>query len=238
MATHSKRYAELMKLADPQRLYTPEEAIELVKQSATAKFDETVEVHLRTNADPRQTEQLIRGVTVLPHGLGKEVRVLVFAAGEEAAAALQAGADYVGADDLIQRVQGGWVEFDVGLAVPDMMSRIGGLGRILGRRGLMPNPRTGTMVQPQDLPRAVDEAKKGRLEFRLDRTGIIHSAIGKASFQPRQLMENLAALMEAIVRARPAGIKGTLLRSASLSTTMGPSIKVNPSALLSLQVGV
>ena len=236
MAVQSKRYMELVKLVDLHRLYNPEEAIELVKQTATAMFNETVELHLRTTADPRQADQLIRGVTVLPHGLGKEVRVLVFAIGEAVQAAQQAGADYVGADDLIQKIEGGWVEFDVGLAVPDMMSRIGKLGRVLGRRGLMPNPRTGTLVQPQDLPRTVEEAKKGRLEFRMDKTGIIHSPVGKASFQLSQLLENLAALMEAIVRAKPPGIKGSLLRSASLSTTMGPSIMLNPSDLVSLKM--
>lgn len=234
MVVKSKRYVELAKQIEPQRAYTAEEAISLVKQSATAKFDETVELHLRTNADPRQSDQLVRGVTVLPHGLGKEVRILVFAEGEAAEGAIQAGADHVGSDDLIKRIEDGWLEFDVGLAVPDVMSRIGKLGRILGRRGLMPNPRTGTMVQPQDLSKAVEEARKGRLEFRMDRTAIIHSTIGKASFQDNQLIENLAALMDAIVRATPTGIKGGLLRSVAINTTMGPSIKVNPSSLLTI----
>ena len=236
MVVRSKRYVELVKEIEPQRLYMPEEAILLVKQSATAKFDETVELHLRTNGDPRESDQLVRGVTVLPHGLGKEVRILVFAEGEAVEVAIQAGADHVGSDDLIKRIEDGWLEFDVGLAVPDVMSRIGKLGRILGRRGLMPTPRTGTMVQPQDLPRAIEEARKGRLEFRMDRNAIIHTTIGKASFQDNQLLENLSALMEAIVRATPTGIKGGLLRSVSVNTTMGPSIKVNPSSLLTIKV--
>ena len=236
MVVKSKRYVELAKQIEPQRAYTPAEAISLVKQSATAKFDETVEVHLRTNADTRKSDQLVRGVTVLPHGLGKEVRILVFAEGEAVEGAIQAGADHVGSDDLIKRIEDGWLEFDVGLAVPDVMSRIGKLGRILGRRGLMPTPRTGTMVQPQDLPRAIEEARKGRLEFRMDRNAIIHTTIGKASFQDNQLLENLSALMEAIVRATPTGIKGGLLRTVSVNTTMGPSIKVNPSSLLTIKV--
>ena len=235
MVKVSKRYAAVAEKVDSDRAYQPQEAIELLKEVATAKFDETVEVHLRTTADPRHADQMIRGVVVLPHGLGKTVRVLVFASGEAADIARQAGADYVGDDDLIQRIEGGWVEFDVGLAVPDLMPRIGRLGRVLGRRGLMPNPRTGTMVQPRDLGRIIQEAKAGRLEYRTDRTAIIHSPFGKASFSADQLMQNLAALMDAINRAKPAAVKGPFYKSAYLTSSMGPGIPVEPSSMQSLR---
>ncbi|HLF05391.1 MAG TPA: 50S ribosomal protein L1 [Dehalococcoidia bacterium] len=235
MVKQSKRYAAVAERVEPNRVYQPREAIELLKEVATAKFDETVEVHLRTTADPRHADQMIRGVVVLPHGLGKTVRVLVFASGEAADIARQAGADYVGDDDLIQRIEGGWVEFDVGLAVPDLMPRIGRLGRVLGRRGLMPNPRTGTMVQPRDLGRIIQEAKAGRLEYRTDRTAIIHSPFGKASFSADQLMQNLAALMDAINRAKPAAVKGPFYKSAYLTSSMGPGIPVEPSSMQSLR---
>ncbi len=236
MPKHGKRYRMATALIDPNKDYQPEEAVSLVKQAATAKFDETIELHLRTGADPRQADQLIRGVAILPHGTGKRIRVLVFAQGDAANAAKDAGADYVGSDDLIKQIEGGWTEFDVAIATPDMMGRIGRLGRILGRRGLMPNPRTGTVVQPDDLPRAISDAKKGRVEYRMDRTALIHLPIGKASFQEKQLLDNLAVLMDTIIRARPSGVKGQFIRTAYLTSTMGPSVKLDVASTTSLRV--
>jgi len=235
MAKHSRRYGVVAQRVEPDRLYQPREAIELLKELATAKFDETVELHLRTNADPRHADQMIRGVVVLPHGLGKITRVLVFASGEAADTARQAGADYVGDDDLIRQIEGGWVDFDVGLAVPEIMPKIGRLGRILGRRGLMPNPRTGTMVQPRDLPRIIREAKAGRVEYRTDRTAILHCSMGKISFTTDQLLENMAVLVDAVLQAKPAAVKGTFLRSAYLTSTMGPSIPLDLASLQALK---
>lgn len=236
MVKHSRRYAAVAEKVDLDRAYTPQEAIELLKEISNTKFDETIEIHLRTYADPRHADQMIRGVAVLPHGLGKTVRVLVFATGEAADIARQAGADYVGDDELIQRIEGGWMDFEVGLAVPEVMPRIGRLGRILGRRGLMPNPRTGTMVQPRDLPRIINEAKAGRLEYRTDRTAIIHAQIGKASFEAGQLLENLGVLADSILRAKPAAVRGPLIRSAYMTSSMGPGVPLDISALQSLRV--
>ncbi len=235
MAKRSKRYTALAEKVDPDAAYSPEEAVALVNEMASLKFDETVELHLRAGADTRHADQMVRGVTVLPNGLGKQVRVAVFANGEAADLARQAGADHVGDDELIAKVEGGWTEFDVGLAVPDIMGKIGKLGRVLGRRGLMPNPRTGTMVQAQDLPRVIDEAKKGRLEFRMDRTAIIHCPVGKTNFSDHQLLENIGSLMDAIMRARPAAVKGAFVRSAYLTTTMSPSIGLDLLALQALK---
>ena len=235
MPKHSRRYNSAANTVDRDRLYPPQEAIERVKEASSTKFDETVEVHLRTNADPRHADQMVRDVAVLPHGLGKPIRVLVFANGEAVDIARQAGADYVGEDDLIERVEGGWADFEVGLAVPQVMPKIGRLGRVLGRRGLMPNPRSGTMVQPQDLPRAIQEAKAGRVEFRTDRTAIIHSPVGKASFATDQLMDNLAVLTDSIMRAKPAAVKGSFLKSAYLTSSMGPSVALDLAAPQSLQ---
>jgi len=235
MPTHSRRYGAAATQVDPDRFYQPEEAVALVKETSNAKFDETVEVHLHTNADPRHADQMVREVVVMPHGLGKQIRVLVFASGEAADIARQAGADYVGEDDLIDQVETGWAEFEVGLAVPQVMPKIGRLGRVLGRRGLMPNPRSGTMVQPQDLPRAIQEAKAGRLEFRTDRTAIIHCPVGKASFTTDQLMDNLSTLTEQIVRSKPSGVKGSFLKSAYLTSSMGPSIPLDLAALQALK---
>ena len=232
MVKHSRRYREMAQLVGPEKLYTLEEAVELVGKIATTKFDETVELHLRVNSDPRNADQMIRGVTALPHGLGKEVRVLVFASGEATEIARQAGADYVGEDDLIKRIEDGWLEFDVGLAVPEVMGKIGRLGRILGRKGLMPNPRTGTLVQPRDLPRVIEEAKKGRLEFRMDRTAIIHCPVGKGNFEPQRLMENIATLVDAVMRIRPPSVKGSFISSAYLTTTMGPSVTLDLPSLI------
>ena len=235
MVKHSKRYSAVADKIEEDRLYDPEQAIDLAKEVSTAKFDETVELHLRTNVDPRHADQMVRGVAAMPHGLGKTVRVLVFADSEAAEIARSAGADYAGEDDLIAQVESGWAEFDIGLAVPNVMPKIGKLGRVLGRRGLMPNPRSGTMVQPQDLPRAIQEAKAGRLEYRTDRTAIIHCPIGKISFETNQLMDNLSSLMDAIVRDRPEGVKGAFLRSAYLTSSMGPSIPMDIGLLQSLK---
>ena len=235
MVKHSRRYSTVAERVEVGRDYQPLDAIELVKEVSTAKFDETVEVHLRTNSDPRHADQMIRGVTVLPHGLGKPIRVLVFASAEAAEIARQAGADYVGEDELIAQIEGGWMEFDVGLATPQVMPKIGRLGRILGRSGLMPNPRSGTMVQPQDLPRVIQEAKAGRVEYRTDRTAIIHSAVGKVSFDPDQLLENLASLVGAILKDKPSAVKGPFLRSAYLTSSMGPSIALDLAGLQTLE---
>ena len=236
MPVSSRRYAEALALIDEDRQYEPAEAVALVKETATANFDETVELHLTTGADPRHADQGVRGVAILPHGVGKPVRTLVFAQGEAETAAQAAGADFVGNDDLIKQIEGGWVDFDVSIATPDMMGKIGKLGRILGRRGLMPNPRTGTVVPAEDIPRAVAEAKKGRVEYRLDRTGLIHAPIGKASFEPDQLLDNLTTLMDAVGRARPSGVKGQFIRAAFLTTTMGPSIRMDVASASALRV--
>ena len=235
MPQHSRRYTNVLEKVDLERQYQPDEALDLVKDLSTAKFDETVEFHLRTNVDPRHADQMIRGVVGMPHGLGKTVRVLVFAGAEGAEAARQAGADYVGEDDLIERIEGGWLEFEIGLATPQVMPKIGKLGRILGRRGLMPNPRSGTMVQPQDLPRAIQEAKGGRIEYRTDRTAIIHCALGKVSFETLALVENLATLADAIVRDRPAALKGPYFRSAYVTSSMGPSVPLDLASLQAMQ---
>ncbi|MCI0770785.1 MAG: 50S ribosomal protein L1 [Chloroflexi bacterium] len=236
MRRQGKRFEQASAQVDADKDYQPEEAVALVKTTATAKFDETVEVHLRTGSDPRHADQMIRGVALLPHGVGKNVRVTVFTQGETEAVAQEAGADFVGADDLIKRIEDGWTDFDVSIATPDMMVKVGKLGRILGRRGLMPNPRTGTVVQPENLPQAIREAKMGRVEYRVDKSSLIHVPIGKASFDERQLMENLTTLMDNIVRARPSGIKGQYIRSAFLTTTMGPSIRMDVASATALKV--
>ena len=236
MTSHGKRYKDAVALVDSDKEYQPNEAIALAKQLATAKFDETVELNLRTNADSRQSDQMVRGVALLPNGLGKRIRVLVFAEGESVTVAEEAGADYVGSDDLIKKIEGGWVDFDVSIATHDMMGRVGKLGRVLGRRGLMPNPKTGTVVKPEDIARAVEEAKKGRVEYRLDRTSLIHAPIGKASFDDNKLLDNLTVLMDNILRARPSGVKGQFIKSAYLTTTMGPSIKLNVAIASALRV--
>ena len=236
MAKHGKRHTNAATTIEKDFEYQPEEAVSLAKSNATAKFDETVELHLRTGADPRHADQMIRGVALLPHGVGKNVRVTVFTQGEAVTIAEEAGADFVGSDDLIKRVEDGWVDFDVSIATPDMMGRIGRLGRYLGRRGLMPNPRTGTVVQPEELPRTIRESKLGRVEYRVDRTSLIHAPIGKASFEVDQLMDNLTALMDNIVRARPSGVKGQYIKTAYLTTTMGPSVKVDVASASALRV--
>ena len=231
MAKQSKRYTSAQSTIDIEKLYNIEEAVGLVKSNATAKFDETVELHVKTNADTRHAEQLVRGVVLLPHGLGKIVRVLVFAQADGAIAAKDAGADFVGADDLIENIEKGLLDFDTVISTPEMMGKVGKLGRILGRKGLMPNPRTGTVVQSQDLGRAVDEAKKGKVEVKMDRTAVIHVAFGKASFEESMLVDNLNTVMDMISRSRPAAVKGQFLKSAYLTSTMGPSIALDVSDL-------
>lgn len=232
MVKHGKRYRATGATVDSQRIYEAREALELVKQNAQAKFDETVEVHLRTNLDPRKAEQQIRGVVILPAGTGKEVRILVFAEGEAERLAREAGADFVGSDDLIQKIQNeAWTDFDVAIAVPQVMSKVGRLGRILGTRGLMPNPKAGTIVQPDDLARVIRETRQGRVEYRLDRTGNVHVPIGKASFDVDRLMQNLTALVEAIARARPASLRGQYIKKATVASTMGPGVHFDLAAL-------
>ena len=227
MKEHGKRYLTAIKEIDTNKAYPPEEAVQIVKKAATAKFDETVELHLRMGLDPRNSAQQVRGVALLPFGLGKQVRVLVFAQGEAARTAEQANADFVGADELVKKIEEGWTEFDIAIATPDMMSKVGKLGRVLGRKGLMPNPKSGTVVAASDLPRVLQDARKGRVEFKLDRTSIIHVVVGKASFEPEKLVGNLSAIIDAIVKARPSGAKGQYIRSAYVASSMGPGIKLD-----------
>ena len=236
MAKRGKRYDTAIAEIDPELPYDPKEAVSIIKRNATAKFDETVELHLRTGADPRHAEQMVRGIALLPHGVGKEIRTLVFCQGDTIESAKQAGADHVGNDDVIAEIENGWLDFDVSIATPDMMGKVSKLGRILGRRGLMPNPRTGTVVSAEDIPRAIGEAKKGRVEFRLDKSALIHAPIGKASFDEDQLMENLTTLVDTILRGRPSGVKGQFLRSAFLTSTMGPSVPIDIAGIMSLRV--
>ena len=222
-----KKYAEAAKLVDRAALYTTEDAVSLVKKTSAAKFDETIEVHIRTGCDGRHADQQIRGAVVLPHGTGKTVRVLVFAKGVKADEAEAAGADFVGAEDLIPKIQNeGWLDFDVVVATPDMMGVVGRLGRVLGPKGLMPNPKAGTVTM--DVTKAIQEIKAGKIEYRLDKTNIVHAPIGKASFTEEQLNENFKALMDAIVKAKPSSLKGQYLKSITMTSTMGPGIKLNP----------
>lgn len=234
MVKRSKNYQEAVKLLDKTRTYSPQEAIELAKKMAHTRFDETVELHLQMGVDPRNASQQVRGVALMPHGLGKKVRVLVFAQGEAERIASAAGADFAGSDELIKKIEGGWLDFDTAMATPDMMGRVGKLGKILGRRGLMPNPKSGTVVTSDDLPRVINDARKGRVEFKLDRMAIIHVSIGKISFDADKLLDNLTAMTEAVVRAKPSGVKGQYVRTASLTTTMGPGIRLDLKTTLSL----
>lgn len=234
-----KKYREALQKVDRMRLYGPREALELVKQTSYAGFDATVDVHMRLGVDPRRSDQLVRGVVLLPHGLGKPVRVLVFASGEAERIAREAGADYVISDDEgIKKIQDGWTDFDVAIAVPDMMGKVGRLGRILGPRGLMPNPKTGTVAPPEDLPRLIQEAKAGRVEFRVDRTANLHVPIGKVSFPTERLLDNFAALVDAVRKARPSGAKGTYIRKITVAPTMGPGVKVDPVQAQALEVSL
>ncbi len=230
MGQHGKKYIEAAALVDRDRTYSPAEAAQLAKDTSKVAFDASVEVHLRLGVDPRHADQMVRGTVVLPHGTGKVVRVAVFAQGEKAQEALRAGADEVGSEDLVKKIEAGWLEFDVALATPDQMGQVGRLGKILGRRGLMPNPKAGTITF--DLDRAVREVKAGRVEFKVDKAGIIHTAVGRASFDADQLVANLATLVDAINRAKPAGAKGTYLRTLTIAATMGPGIRVDIAGVL------
>ena len=231
---NGKRIEQATNLVDKTKEYAPEEAVATIKKAATAKFDETVELHLRMGLDPRNAAHQVRGIALLPFGLGKQVRVLVFAQGEGARAAETAGADFVGADELVKKIEEGWTEFDVAIATPDMMSKVGKLGKVLGRKGLMPNPKSGTVVAANDLPKVLQDARKGRVEFKLDKTGIIHIVVGKVSFEPEKLLGNLSSIVEAIVKARPSGAKGVYVRTAFLTTSMGPSVKLDLKTTLAL----
>ena len=237
MTTHGKKYQGASKLIVKGNAYDPGEAIGLAKKAAYAGFDETVEVHLKMGVDPRSADQQVRAVALLPNGLGKKVRILVFAQGDGARLAAEAEADYVGSDEFIKKIEDGWTEFDVSIATPDMMGQVGKLGKILGRKGLMPNPKSGTVVSADDLPRAIAEARKGRVEFRLDRTAIIHVPIGKVNFDESKLLENLTALIEAVLKAKPTGAKGQYIKSAFISTTMGPGIKLDLKSTVALSSG-
>jgi large subunit ribosomal protein L1 len=228
MPKRGRKYQEAAEKVDRARLYSWKEAIALVKDTAVTKFDPTVEVHMRLGVDPRHADQQVRDVVVLPNGLGKEVRVLVFAEGEDAAVAREVGADIIADDEVIKKIQEGWTEFDVAIAVPAMMGKVGRLGRVLGPRGLMPNPRAGTVAPAADLPRLIEEARAGRVEFRVDKTSNIHAPIGKASFSEDQLMENLTAFIGAVKRARPAAAKGTYIQRITVANTMGPGIRLDP----------
>jgi len=230
MAKHGKKYVEAAKLVERERRYAIDEAAELLPKLSISKFDGTVEVHLRLGVDPRHADQLVRGTVVLPHGTGKTSRVIVFAQGEKAQEALRAGADEVGGDDLVKRIDDGWFDFDVAIATPDMMGTVGRLGKKLGPRGLMPNPKSGTVTF--DIERAVSEIKSGRIEFKVDRAGIVHAPVGRASFTPAQLAANVATLVDAVQRAKPTGAKGTYMRSLTVAPTMGPGVRIDiPSAL-------
>ncbi len=230
MPGRGKKYQQAAALVERGRPYEPTEAMELLKQTSYVAFDASAEAHIRLGVDPRHADQMVRGTVVLPHGIGKSVRVLAFAQGEKAQEALRAGADEVGGDDVAKRIEGGWLEFDIAVATPDMMGVVGRLGRILGRRGLMPNPKSGTITF--DLERAIKELKSGRVEFKVDKAGIIHTPFGKASFEAQQLSENLATLVDAINRARPSAAKGQYFKSLSVSASMGPGIRVDVPALL------
>ena len=223
---HGKKYTDGAKLIDRTNLYTEKEALDLVAQTAKAKFDETVEIHIRLGVDSRHADQQVRGAVVLPNGTGKDVRVAVFAKGDLAKAAQDAGADFVGDADLVQKIQGGWMDFDVAIASPDMMGFVGRLGKVLGPRGLMPSPKAGTVTM--DVAKAVQEAKAGKIEYRLDKTNIIHCPIGKVSFGTDKLLENLNALIDAILKAKPEASKGQYIKSVAIASTMGPGVRVNP----------
>lgn len=235
MAKHGKNYLNTEKQLETTQLYAPNEAIDELKKHATAKFDETFELHMRMGVDPRHADQMVRGVVVMPRGMGKTVRILVFADGEAADTAREAGADHVGMDDLIAQIQGGWLEFDMAIAIPSAMGKVGRLGRILGPRGLMPSPKSGTIVQPGELKRVIDEARKGRVDYRVDKTANIHIAFGKRSFETQALLENLGAAVDSVLRNKPTASKGTYIKKAFLTTTMSPSVRVDVNALSSLR---
>lgn len=236
MPKRGKKYREAAAKVDRERAYSPTEAIELVKEISFANFDETVELHLKLGVDPRHADQQVRNVVVLPHGLGKPVRILVFAEGDDARLAEEAGADHVGSAELIQQIQGGWLEFDVAVAIPSMMGKVGRLGRILGPRGLMPSPKAGTIVPPDQLPGLIKETRLGRVEFRVDRTANLHVPFGKVSFPPEKLLDNMTAVMEAIKQAKPAASKGRYIHKITLTSCMGPGIKVDIAQATDMEV--
>ncbi len=236
MSKRSKNYQEALKQVDRTRYYSPEEAIELAKKTSYVNFDATVEVHMRLGVNPRHADQQVRSVVLLPHGLGKEVRILVFAEGEAEKIAREAGADHVGSDDLVKQIQDGWLDFDVAISIPQMMGKVGRLGRILGPRGLMPNPKAGTIVSADHLPRVIKEARLGRVEFRIDKTANLHVPIGKVGFPAGKLVDNMAALFEAVKKAKPPGAKGQYVRRITLATTMGPGIKLDTSQAMALEI--
>ncbi len=227
MSSRGRKYREAAAKVDEDKLYSKPEAVKLIKETAFTNFDPTVEVHFRLGVDPRHADQQVRDVIILPHGLGKTVRVLVFAEGEDALSAEAAGADFIADNELIKKIQGGWTDFDVAIAVPSMMGKVGRLGRVLGPRGLMPNPKAGTVAPGDDLPRIINEAKAGRVEFRVDRTSNVHVPIGKASFTEEQLLDNLDVLLDAVNRARPPAVKGIYIKKIVLANTMGPGIKLD-----------
>jgi large subunit ribosomal protein L1 len=239
MSKRGKKYREALAKIDRSQLYSPEEALRLVKETSYVNFDATVDTHFRLGVDPRQSDQQVRATVLLPQGLGKEVRVLVFAEGEADRVAQESGADYVASDDeWIQKIQGGWTDFDVAIAVPEMMGKVGRLGRVLGPRGLMPNPKAGTVAPAEDLPRLIQEAKAGRVEFRLDKTANLHIPIGKVSFSVEQLLDNFTAVASAIRRARPASAKGIYVRRLTVTSSMGPGIKIDPIQALALESAI
>ena len=231
---YGKKYREAAATIEPDRAYAPEEAVSAVRKASTAKFDESIEAHVRLGVDPRHADQMVRSSVVLPHGTGRTRRIAVFATGEKAKEALDAGADLVGGEDLVKKVQAGEIDFDVALATPDLMGQVGRLGKVLGPRGLMPNPKAGTVTF--DIAKAVKDVQGGRVEFRVDRAGIIHTAIGKASFDDAKLRDNFAALMDAIVRAKPSAAKGTYVKNVTLASTMGPGVPVDPVAAARMSV--
>src|SRR5260221_1124597 len=232
MAKQGKKYRAAVEKVDPLKQYAPEEGAKLVKETAYAKFDETIELHIRTGLDPRHADQIVRGSALLPAGTGRTQRVVAFAQGDKAREAEAAGADVVGAEELVQRISGGWTDFDVAVATPDMMGMVGRLGRVLGPRGLMPNPRSGTVTL--EIGRAIREIKGGRVEFRLDRTGVIHAPIGKVSFEEPQILQKLAALVDAVVRAKPSGAKGQYIKTLNIAATMGPGVALDQQTTLAL----
>ncbi|MGI8588215.1 MAG: 50S ribosomal protein L1 [Chloroflexia bacterium] len=236
-AKHGKNYTRAAGLLNEDKMYMPDEAATLVKDTNFVKFDPTVEVHMRLGIDPRHADQVVRGTAILPHGTGKKIRILVFAVGEGERLATEAGADFVGGDDLIKQIEGGWVDFDIAIATHDMMGKVGKLGKVLGRRGLMPNPKSGTIAAAQDLPRVIADVRRGKVEFRNDKTGLVHVGIGKASFTDEQIRENLLALIDAIIRAKPTGAKGTYVRTITLTSTMGPGIPLDVPPTLAAAAG-
>lgn len=232
MPKHGKKYVEAAKQVDENMAYSPREAVALIKKTAYTKFDGTVELHMKLGVDVKQADQMVRGVTLLPHGTGKKVRILVFAEGDGERLAREGGADIVGADELIKQIEGGFLDFDVAVAVPQMMSKVGRLGKILGTRGLMPSPKAGTIVPPDQLPRLIRELRLGRVEFRTDKTANVHTIVGKSSFTEDQLFDNLTAMLDAILRAKPSAAKGQFVKKVVIANTMGPGIKLDPNSVV------